>query len=501
MKLLKPLSIIGSLAVYTMAAAYLPPKVRMLYNRLPQSINPKTVSVASKTDRSIGAENYEKVMGVSFEALSCILSTPILIPWGFTRYFKDGLTRSLSMDFAKLNEKKLARFRLLRSPSDDDIMLIEDILKQKDKVLDTTNLLLDSWENVSRGKDLFLKTMGGFDIGRAYNRWIDIRISDYAPLSSQTYFPERQEYIKRDRKTLSSILKDDLNRICSKGRTMNGSLYYPIRGDGQINKRTGKALPPLKKDLIEFLLRNDLDELNEIAYILLKEYSRKYEKSEHPGWGREIEPSVIIPAPAQLRCVGYFEEISDLPTLKIVSTILEADETSLAKQHLFRYIDWWRKNPELIHELVDAQNRNIFNESMVSLPPMAVLRRLRHLADIRLLEQRYGKEKTFDWLDSLEDEGNLKVLRSPFDVYTCGKRLNNCASSYIDKIEAQQIIFVALIVNYKYIALGSWNCKRKCWDQIKENRNSACSNSTNKIFQNYAKQLSAWSPKKNLMKT
>ena len=368
---------------------------------------------------------------------------------------------------------------------------------------------LSQWNKFPRGSDVFIKGLGTFDLGRACGDLLELRwdgtehpyVDDHIPMPTEC--------------DVKSVMLGRVKPIRLRSACQCQVVKFP--GAYGLNKDATLALAFLTDpdDMIDFLLYLDFDvdefyhSLDEADFVLDNEY--------------DLELSTMsifhiffwIVSPIELALFGHYREtFRGLPSAAALDTldhfvrIFERDGPG--RDHLIRYADWWRDPGHIarIDEL-DRYDEYVLSgeddmsEAWKSLHPEILLGRIRSFYQA-ITRARFhdsadsatASHASYDWLQTLEDEPPLKVIRNEYQLEECAKDLSNCARIYSTQIASGKCILVSLekedeTGRRKSVALGAYR-RGIGWVQRYGYENAQLSEDILALFTEYGPKIEAW---------
>ena len=140
----------------------------------------------------------------------------------------------------------------------------------------------------------------------------------------------------------------------------------------------------------------------------------------------------FIPIISNLKC--NLPNVYSLGAVAIIALISRPRDCPF-RAYLLKHYQFWNRPENIgsIDELVGAARnvdrsgylREVLPADWAVMGPTQLLNFLR-----RAHAERYGKEETYDFLESLPDHGRLQVLRSNHAIFRTARKLRNCAARY-----------------------------------------------------------------------
>lgn len=303
-------------------------------------------------------------------------------------------------------------------------------------VIERTQEALLQWGDITRGEDLFVSGLGGFDITAAVAK----------------------------QSTLLQLFDDESEA------GMYGYLYS-LGWNGFVA------------------------ELIRPASLQARGYFRCGEYPFSPRW----EISIYSDDGTDIRPIEWSDPHSQIVVYDLASFLLQQPETNKPRQHFIRFARFWYNNPALLHELIPcaiAENNERWPTGGEAMRPTVLLRQIRDLERQRLA----GPNIAFTHLDVIEDgcvhdNGlQLQILRSSHEVIRVARDLNNCAAYLVEAIARKRYVLIALVDTRsgRPVALGGWDLDMNFkMDEVVEKNNQAPSDETLDIYNAF---LPVWLP-------
>jgi len=351
---------------------------------------------------------------------------------------------------------------------------------------------LKTWEAVPKGKKLFIPNLERFDILKVYSdeilrrreeQWL--RIFGYA-------YNDRlnEEVLRLDPKRQGARLSKDAAARALLDLVPSFNVYNwmaALKRDGMPwNKVLHKTrLVPQRM-------------MHRCAFTGLEDFSMFLPYYVHEDKNRRGRLWWLLSV-HEVQALGHFPlafEQAEDPRWNLgnLAKILSLDEEHPVRQHVLRNHAYWNNldNAGSLDELVDILDWRQYimeHHDVANYTPDRLLEALRPRQEPHLhIEPNMHIEPNiqFDFLSTLEDVGDLVVLRSTEEMVEAGRRLHNCAGTQMWKALASQgsSILVALRRGEDrgtWVALGFYCVYTRRWTQIKGMCNREIATKENKL--------------------
>jgi hypothetical protein len=366
---------------------------------------------------------------------------------------------------------------------------------------------LSTWQNVNRGKDIFVPGGGSFDVVQAFNT----SIKYHRRLWAKTFLDcIKGSYLRTSGKILtgsrqSKLLpsKIDNLRLALAAENWNRNQFVDFMQIAAQDKTALKSrmfsdeLPFIDSHWVDY---NNLYPARFVKKLNIAKFIECVEIGTFNDCQTEEETIWWLPTLQEVQAWGYFpQELESNPSvLADLCTLFFAKDSPQTK-HVIKYRDYWKASTNIlqIHEMTHTlhyRSAAYWPRNADTLHPKHLLPTIRRSINYFEHQKKYAGV-TFDLVD-LPDEGNLRVLRTPFDVTEVAEKLNNCAAMYIDRIAKKAQVLVALYnVHNVPIALGRVLIKgvsSPYWTEIKGNCNTPVGTDILNDFDNYKPIFLRW---------
>ena len=366
--------------------------------------------------------------------------------------------------------------------------------------------VVQTWDDVKRGSDLFVNGLGKFNIPATYDKLREKRLRGFW------------------KDILSLFKKEDLSKI--------HMAYMLLQRDTTLSSKEGRRQQQApskikKKDLIREILRVWSSQTNVALCEVINFQELSIMKNRrwlqlHDTLGKRIDlkknkdlvhkliwsQGVFLISPVELELEGYFGDTLEghYDGTSLLRCILSQPDDCPSRQHLIRYSSKWKENLGSIDELERISDDGAWvPENFMKMNPNQFLNPLRKEADRKAMEELRENSVEYEYLSDLPDSGLLRVLRSSFDVAMAARDLRNCANSYAWNVENEQCVLVALDDEKKpkrAVALGMiWldddpHSEKKVvwkkWSQIYLANNNPAPKEVRQSFYEYGKTIRKW---------
>ena len=314
---------------------------------------------------------------------------------------------------------------------------------QRDFKLDRdVKIRIGAWQNVHRGKQIFIKGLGHFDIGLTYSevlasRWQISRLH------------QMKDLLRILRPTDLCDLWPDSSFGPARSR------WLVEQGIADLSALAQAAL--FEPDCIAEMAQR-VPQWQAVPQWLTSGAERAVSLSRlSPQLDRTLlttPASVFVGGcllvPIDLCAWAYFSQARAHDQQRNIVQILALEESSPVRQHLLRFKDYWNdaQHANALDELLDggAAPLDVWPEGGELMEPRTLLKRLQQARRVRAL----GANRHYAHLDALEDgpvgaDGlQLRVLRSWYSIAAVAETMRNCAASYDRRVAEGNYALVAL---------------------------------------------------------
>lgn len=189
-----------------------------------------------------------------------------------------------------------------------------------------------------------------------------------------------------------------------------------------------------------------------------------------------------------------------------------AENQTAAMQHLIRHHSSWVEEPKNIASLDElvrvhqAQKEGHYcrywPEGAEKMRPATLLRKMREME----LQSEIGPDQIYSHLKRLPDTGDLRVLRSKYEIAKVGRQLKNCALNYAPDVRDGECLLVVLAKRRRGnssssseppFALGMMRLDGSfsvdsCWKQIYLACNEWAPEDVKNLFYDYTDTVRTW---------
>lgn len=311
---------------------------------------------------------------------------------------------------------------ILGTPTEDTLLKMLSMLpEQRDKVL--------SWKDIRRGRDLFFKDCGSFNIMDAYAFCIS-------------------EQAKALRYSIMVVMANvGLRKICEEYGAPEKEMNY-TECDNFLEQNVAHV------DFFHSVLRLMEFDPNPAFFDLSRSWwfhenvpdSTAKEQGMCYHFRSEFHKHSTVSI-HELRMAGYFVKEEEDAKNSYASYIFWYVPDSPMRQHFIKFMASWTspQNRASLGKLFHAVIMYILNRThswpnqWESMEPELLLERMREME-----RERNHPFVAFDHLDSLPDQGQMRVLRSNHDILQAGKDLKNCAWKYVKNVKNKKAVLVVL---------------------------------------------------------
>jgi hypothetical protein len=373
--------------------------------------------------------------------------------------------------------------------------------------------LLLTWKEIRRGRDVFLKGLGSFDIMEIYERNVSARRTNWsfdilnllkAKSLRKAYTERMKEYPDKDNRGVASasIEKTSIFEVRSSlARSMAVNVHELItNASPQELKEISfcdqePPFPPfIEYERVTFRRHESFSRMVNHSFLRKCLYTGATSDDErYDGRSYQSRPFWLVGV-HELQALGHFSQV---PTYPFLIKLLSKEESCPQRQHLTQHHRFWN-NPDNAGSLDEIERASRggdegWPQDWMSMEPRQILNIMREHHRI----QGLGSDVQYSYLDYLPDSGQLKVLRSAHEIANAGDRLRNCAQMYTSDVERMKRVLVLLEdQNGKAVALGSYSLKdnwgQMGWEQIFEISNRRPSQATIDLYQEYSRILRGW---------
>ena len=314
-----------------------------------------------------------------------------------------------------------------------------------------------TWSTITRGRDLFIPTLGGFDINKVYAQVLThVKVTlDYDFPDDDELDVDRRPYVLRcGCTTFRRVYLVSPRAVQCHAYFGDALACISYDYDAEIGNRGHYDDVLYVRTYVGRIL--DLPEDSPSRMHLIRHHKwwnhkdnsnaldELHDSFSHFDWRHSSDSLLALPRIGQIRSDQLTGAgIPDIPTLAAL-----VDDHTLREAFNDRLV---------MHSSWDVDGRNLlafaYQAKRVShlldrrLRPPELLNRLRDLGRL----ERHGATRTFSHLNSQKDgpvepDGTrLQILRDSWRVEEVAGRLHNCAGSYIQRCESEKYILVALV--------------------------------------------------------
>ncbi|KAL7561025.1 hypothetical protein ACA910_000108 [Epithemia clementina (nom. ined.)] len=391
----------------------------------------------------------------------------------------------------------LRNFASITGIVEDDVRTLFQYAPKEVRLLESWFQRLLSWKSIDRGKDLFIKGCGNYDIVNTIEEHILAQRKTWAleflSLFEDDLLRERHtehlgtsdmQPMEHVRESLAACVTVDLASMLS------------LVSQNLKCKETVWLTSQCSMPLFFSLKKNGYDE------------DRLWQCLFSGAIGHHLIPwqsaPFWLPSVGSLQTRAYFSAAIASKQSKRTADFLEAiifyhAESSLLRQHLLDHRGYWN-NAENIEILVgsalESSKKQITQNDLKSTQSF-----------VNKLASFYVAPG-FEYLRSLGDYYGFQVLRNENQIFRVGESLSNClrrSSSgelYANSIKAKESVLVSLEdKSGKPTAIGKFCFKSKTWTEKRKKCNETLSENTDNAFSNYSsKCIGPWLDKNDLSK-
>jgi len=331
-----------------------------------------------------------------------------------------------------------------------------------------------TWKDIHRGKDLFLPGLGSFNVTECFQEQAFAKRKtlalDFFELFRAKFL--RKQWTKLQQIPASTLLNEELQEALASCPDLD------LADMLQASTNTRKKIFPLNEDRVWRAIFSGCA------------WNDSIEWSDTPDEIVDVDGNPFwLPTVGDLRTRAYFaeaiasgEEFEDGLLAHYLQELLSRPTTSLQRQHLVRYHDYWNNPDSIRHAMAeDLFDHDGWDKLGGNLPPPK-----------QLWKELGLVAGCFSHLENLPDHGRLHVLRNKFQIINAGKKLHNCLrhdSCYVERVEQKDILLVCMNDdNGKPIAVGEYPLRTR-WTQMEEISCESPSENTKSAFSEYERSF------------